>query len=329
MARRTGWRAQRRDWLAVALAAAVVAPGAGMSLIASAATRAIDHSGAPSGRVGAHTNAACSAAQRADPDTGSTDPLSTIGTDQIRSFWVMIDRGARQLRTYIAYPVVAPARPLPVLVFAHGWDNSPGGYATILRAWATAGFVTVAPTAPGMAAGLPLVNEGVANADQLADLPYVLTYVLHHKMPFTPDASDVVYAGHSDGGDTVAALAFNPRYRDPRARGFLILSGGTDTDDTFYRSNVTPVFIADSYADQFHNWPSAQRFFDLACAPKVLVGIGRGETHLQPWVEPTAFNLALWQAAVDFSAWAFTGDPASRAQMAADLDEPGMFSAVR
>jgi hypothetical protein len=148
-------------------------------------------------------------------------------------------------------------------------------------------------------------------------------------MPFIPDPSAVVYAGHSDGGDAVAAMAFNPRLQDRRARGYLVLSGGTDAEDTFRRSNVTPVFIADSYADEFHNWPSAQRFFDLACAPKVLVGIGRGESHLQPWVEPTAFNIALWQGAVDFSAWTFTGDPASRARMAADLDETGMFAAVR
>ncbi len=222
------------------------------------------------------------------------------------------------------FPREARGLLLPVLVFAHGWDNSPAGYLPVLKGWASAGIVVVAPTAPGMAKGVALINEHAANLEQLADLPVVLTRVLRWHLPVRLDPREVAYAGHSDGALAVAAMALNPDYSDRRACAYFLLSPGVDARDASHDdANVAPVYVADSYRDQYGLWPSAKRLYAIASRPKALVGIGRGETHLSPWVDRDGFTLALWQSTVDFYAWSQSRRPADRRRVLRDLAIPG------
>jgi len=236
--------------------------------------------------------------------------------------WVVLHRGARVLRTMLVVPRVSAGVEVPAMEFAHGWNSNPIVYASMLRAWASAGFLVIAPTSPGMARGRGLLSQGAASARQAADLPAVLTQVLRIKLPVVVNRTQIALAGHSDGGSTVATLAFNRGYRDRRIDAFLIFSGGRTSINAGrreWRGNTEPVFIADSYADQFDDFPSAGGFYAQARAPKVMVGIGRGERHLPPWSVASPFNQELWNATVDFASWSFTGSGASLRAMREDL----------
>ncbi len=192
--------------------------------------------------------------------------------------WVVLHRGPRVLRTMLVVPRVSPGVEVPVMEFAHGWNSNPTVYASMLRAWASAGFLVIAPTSPGMARGRGLLSQGAASARQAADLPAVLSQVLKLKLPVAVNRKRIALAGHSDGGSTVAMLAFNRGYRDRRIDAFLIFSGGRTAINAGareWRGNTKPVFIADSYADQFGDFPSAGGFYVEARPPKVMVGIGR------------------------------------------------------
>ena len=236
--------------------------------------------------------------------------------------WVVLHRGPRVLRTMLVVPRVSPGVEVPVMEFAHGWNSNPAVYASMLRAWASAGFLVIAPTSPGMARGRGLLSQGAASARQAADLPAVLSEVLKLKLPVVVNRARIALAGHSDGGSTVAMLAFNRGYRDRRIDAFLIFSGGRTAINAGareWRGNTKPVFIADSYADQFGDFPSAGGFYVEARPPKVMVGIGRHETHLPPWTVATAFNQSLWNATVDFASWSFTGSGVALRAMRRDL----------
>jgi dienelactone hydrolase len=236
--------------------------------------------------------------------------------------WMEFRRGSRRLRTLLVIPRVTEGVVVPAIEFAHGWTSNPAVYASMLRAWASAGFLVIAPTSPGMARGRGLLSQGAASARQAADLPAVLSQVLDLKLPVVVNRSAIALAGHSDGGSTVATLAFNRGHRDKRIDAYLIFSGGRTSVNAGARErrgNTKPVFIADSYADQYGDFRSAGGFYAQARPPKVLVGIGRGERHLPPWSDATPFNQDLWNATVDFANWSFTGSGAALRDMVKDL----------
>jgi len=264
------------------------------------------------------------------PSTAPTPPAPTPHVLTLRHLhnfatatrWVVLRRGTRVLRTMLVLPRVSTGVVVPAMEFAHGWDSNPVVYASMLRAWASAGFLVIAPTSPGMARGPGLLSQGAASARQAADLPAVLTQVLRLALPVTVNRKQIALAGHSDGGSTVATLAFNRAYRDPRIDAYLIFSGGRTAINAGareWRGNTRPVFIADSDADQFGDFPSARGFYAEARPPKIIVAVGRGETHLPPWSIATPFNQALWSATVDFASWSFTGSGASLRAMRNDL----------
>jgi pimeloyl-ACP methyl ester carboxylesterase len=296
------------------------------TLAAAAASGAVIAVGAPTAMAGQTTKAPTAPSIPPPATTPYVLTLQRLHNFATSTRWVVLHRGARVLRTMLVVPRVSAGVEVPTMEFAHGWNSNPTVYASMLRAWASAGFLVIAPTSPGMARGRGLLSQAAASARQAADLPAVLTQVLSLELPVAVNRNRIALAGHSDGGSTVAMLAFNPGYRDRRIGAFLIFSGGRTSINAGrreWRRNTMPVFIADSYADQFGDFPSAGGFYAEARPPKVMVGIGRGETHLPPWSFATPFNQALWSATVDFASWSFTGSGASLRAMRSDLHLQG------
>jgi len=240
--------------------------------------------------------------------------------------WYRLHRGDRVLETMVVTPKIGRSVPIPVIEFAHGWHSNPTVYAAMLRAWASAGFLVISPTSPGMARGPGLLPQGAASIEQAEDLPAVLTQVLRLRLGVTPDPKRIALAGHSDGGCTVADMAFNRRFRDNRIDVYFIFSGAQtpiNAGPGLLRANNKPVFVADSRADQYGDFPSSAAIFRAARTPKVFVAIGRGDTHLPPWSVSTLFHQRLWNATIDFASWAFTGQGAALDGMVDDLSTPG------
>lgn len=143
----------------------------------------------------------------------------------------------RTLRTEIRYPTATDvptgaspgARPLgqaggyPTIFFAPGYDVTPDNYARLLDAWVRNGFVVVAPSFPdtnptAVAAAKPTYGQP---ENDLTNQPADLVFVVHAALLASSgggtgcaalhgllDPSALALAGQSDGGDTVALLAY-------------------------------------------------------------------------------------------------------------------------
>lgn len=139
-----------------------------------------------------------------------------------------------------------PARPRPGVLFAPGYDNDPDGYGELLDAWARAGLVVVGVSFPdtnpvAVAAardGDPeddLVNQPADMAFlersvvEAADGTSAACAVLHRLV----DPRELALAGQSDGGATVAMLAYDQQYAGlvgggaggPDVRAAIVMSG--------------------------------------------------------------------------------------------------------
>ena len=211
---------------------------------------------------------------------------------------------SRPVTTVVRYPTLAPRTgaavagkrpapahgPFPLIVFGHGFDLMPGVYSRLLRYWTSAGFVVATPI-------FPLENpdaSGGANESDLPNQPQDMRFVISSLLHLDAQASgrlrglinprEIAVGGHSDGGDTALALAYDPSLRDPHLQAVVILSGAEiPMLSPFQIARGGPPLLAiQGTADQI-NLPSATAaFFDPAPAPKYLLRVLRG-SHLGPY----------------------------------------------
>ena len=210
----------------------------------------------------------------------------------------------RTLETYVRYPARGPvtsgdvrgapaarsAGPFPLIVFGHGFAVTPSLYARLLRAWAAAGYVVAAPVFPLGNANAP----GGPNESDLPNQPADMRLVIS-RMLAADDASsgplsgliarrEIVVAGQSDGGDTALAVAYDPRFRDPRVSAAIILSGAEiPALGGFQIAPGGPPLLATQGTADTINLPSAtDDYYDSAPAPKYLLRL-LGASHLPPY----------------------------------------------
>ncbi len=249
-----------------------------------------------------------------------------FGRYPVTKQWVVLRRGSRVLRTLVFAPDLASGTVVPVIEFAHGYNLAPAAYSEMLGAWASAGYLVVAPTSPGMARGKQLTNELSAIKLQTADLAVVRQQIPSLAVAVAPDMHEVLLAGHSDGATVAKQIAFAGIPGNRQYSAYVLLAwGSTPSDLVNIAPNVAPVFIADSRDDQFQLWPYSLGLFAQARNPKVLVGIGLRQNHLQPWTVSTPLDLSLWSAIVDFSTWSLTGSRSARQRMERELAQPGLI----
>lgn len=210
----------------------------------------------------------------------------------------------RVIVTLVRYPVLgnrsgtdlkgAPAArgssPFPLIVFGHGYTVTPAPYAHLLRAWAGAGYVVAAPI-------FPLENRyapGGPNEADLVNQPADMRFVISRMLAASRSAADplrgmidprrIGVAGHSDGGDTALAAAYDPRFRDSRIRAAVILSGAEIPGlggFTFPRGSP-PLLAVQGTADTINPPSFTYAFYDIATRPKFLLTL-TGSQHLAPY----------------------------------------------
>jgi Chlorophyllase enzyme len=288
----------------------------------------------PTGHAGAHG--------LTDPAPGATRPRSTTTTtqpaphapfaveDETETFTdpsrPTPDRGdvpghpGRTLVTVIRRPMGLPG-PLPLIVFAHGWDSNPGVYETLLDTWAAAGYLVAAPTFPDSASTLP--GDPISNyPEQSLDLSFVITQLLGGIAgPVNP--AKIAVAGHSDGGTDIALLALNPMYADHRIRAYLSLSGEIPGGVPGTWSAATPgaLFVAVGTDDEYGLYPQAQQVFASADMPKAFVTLDGGD-HLQTFIGDTPGAAAMRAETVTFLNTVFAAKSVTSAQIASALEPP-------
>ena len=179
--------------------------------------------------------------------------------------------GQRSLLTKIGYPL-APgagglqpaAGPLPLVVFGPGFQYCSDSYDDLLSAWVSAGYVVAAVNFPvtDCHAGASANEADLIN--QPADMSFVVSSLLQAST--TPNdlfyrllsPNEVAAAGHSDGGDTVAALAASTCCTDHRLKAVAVLSGAEwpAMPGKYFTNGAPPMLFVQGSVDNI-NPPSA------------------------------------------------------------------------
>jgi fermentation-respiration switch protein FrsA (DUF1100 family) len=210
----------------------------------------------------------------------------------------------RALETYIRYPAEGPSSdtdvvgapparadgPFPLVVFGHGYEETPETYKLLLESWARAGFVVAAPAFPLENADAP----GGADEEDLVNQPADMRFVISHLLAESASGSGtlggllspsaVAASGQSDGGDTALAVGYGHLDRDPRVKAVIVLSGaeGPFREGIEFPPGSPPLLATQGSADPINHPYETSEFFTAARPPKFLLSL-EGASHLPPY----------------------------------------------
>ena len=215
-------------------------------------------------------------------------------------------RQPRALVTYVRYPAVGPATgtdlsnaaaaradgPFPLVIFGHGFALTPKPYARMLQSWARAGYVVAAPVFPRENANAPGGPDESDLINQPADMSLVISRLLALSAGGTGplagiiDPKKIAVTGHSDGGDTALAVAYDGSYRDARVGAAVILSGAEipEAGSIAFPPAGPPLLAVQGTADTVNPPGATNAFFITARRPKYLLTL-IGAEHLPPYSE--------------------------------------------
>ncbi len=100
------------------------------------------------------------------------------------------------------------------------------------------------------------------------------------------DPQRIAVSGHSDGGETALAVAYDRRFRDPRVGAAAILSGARIPGGTGFSfpPGTPPLLATQGTADTINPPRFTRSFYDAASPPKFLLTLF-GASHLSPYTD--------------------------------------------
>ena len=231
-------RKRRLGLSALAVGAAAIL-GTGSYLAVQRAAGSAVH-----GATGAHGTPSTPVPAKSTPVQPRPQPIGQMGDYRVAERWYTFTEhsnaypGPRVLHVGVRFPVLTAGRNpdtltsalFPLVIFAPGYRQCGASYRDLLRQWASAGYVVAA-------VDFPLTNCHVVAPDesdlvhQPADVAFVIRRLLRlARQPQGPlagliDPARIAVAGHSDGGDTVAAVAAASCCHDARVRAAIVLAG--------------------------------------------------------------------------------------------------------
>lgn len=231
--------------------------------------------------------------------------------------------GPRVLNTEIRYPArgqpggraVPDARPqlasgpFPLIVFGHGYALLPVEYHRLLNAWASAGYVVAAPIFPAENKDAP----GGPDENDLPNQPGDMKFVISQMQAADHDPSgplsglimtgEVAVAGHSDGGDTALAVAYDEYegLRDPTVKAAVILSGAEmrALPSISFPAASPPLLATQGTADTINRPAETSEYFDAARPPRYLLQLF-GAEHYAPYISQEPQLRIVEQVSIDF-----------------------------
>ena len=96
------------------------------------------------------------------------------------------------------------------------------------------------------------------------------------------DSAQVAVAGHSDGGETALAVAYDRPFHDSRVRAAVILSGAAIPDGLSFAPDSPPLLATQGSADTINPPNLTESFYNIARRPKYLLTL-LDATHLPPY----------------------------------------------
>jgi predicted dienelactone hydrolase len=193
------------------------------------------------------------------------------------------------LPTRVHHP--AGPGPFPLVLMAHGYDLAADGYGPLLDRVAARGYLVAAPDFPHTSS-----RTGDGDRSDLVNQPGYLAAVADGvtaaggrpgaTVPAVEHPERLAVMGHSDGGLTAAAMAFNDTYRDGRVAAAVVLTGGTALFPGGWSVPDAPPLLAVHGSADGTNPPSAStRMVSTlpATAPRYLVTVDGGD-HTGPYM---------------------------------------------
>ncbi|HEU5150392.1 MAG TPA: CocE/NonD family hydrolase [Iamia sp.] len=170
------------------------------------------------------TDGTTTTAAEAPTTTDAVAPLDTYAVAETRATWVDDTRPTpahggqpelpeRTLDVVIYAPEDEPG-PWPLIVFGHGSSRAGDHYAATLRAWASAGYVVVAPDFPLSSEGTPGGTKYDEVENQTADVSFLIDTAVAELDAVDPERIGV--GGQSFGAMTALGVGFNACCADPR-----------------------------------------------------------------------------------------------------------------
>jgi predicted dienelactone hydrolase len=247
----------------------------------------------------------------------------------------------RVLHTIVHFPAVgSPGLPgaekadgaFPLVLMAHGYRLPAGGYERILGRVAAAGYVVAAPAFPHTSA-----ERGDGNRGDIVNQPADLSFVVDAVVGLTKTRPDVLPAiaqperigglGHSDGGLTVSAWAYNNSFRDRRVAAAVVMAGGMALfPGTYFAPDSPPLLAVHATADETDPYSASVNLFNAVprAVPRHLLTIAGG-SHLGPYMFDTALP-EVGQVITDFLDAYLRGDANARSRLLVDGNHPGVAS---
>jgi dienelactone hydrolase len=191
--------------------------------------------------------------------------------------------GPRVLVTEVRYPTRGHA-PFPLIVFAHGFAETPDVYAGMLDTWVRAGYVVAAPIFPVENANAPGGPDESDLGNEPGDLSFVISRVTAPASPVRRliDSRRIVVAGQSDGAEAALAAAYDRRFRDRRIDAAIILSGAAFAGFSQPPPGSPPLLAVQGTSDPLNAPGTTAYYFSLMRRPKFLLWL-LGATHLEPY----------------------------------------------
>lgn len=249
-------------------------------------------------------------------------------------------RRQRTLHTIVHFPAqgqpgLAGSEPaagaFPLVLMAHGYRLPAAGYERILDRVTAAGYIVAAPAFPHTSPQGDGDRGDIVN--QPADLTFVLDAVVDlasrspGALPPVATPSRVAALGHSDGGLTVSAWAYNNSFRDRRIACAVVMSGGVGLfPGTYFPPDSPPLLAIHATGDETNPYSASVKLFDAVPTgtPRYLLTIAGG-SHLGPYMYDTAL-LEVGRVIVDFLDAYLGGDTNATKRLSVDGNRPGVVA---
>jgi len=334
----TGARRRRRT-VAGALVIAALIGGA-----YAAASAAAGPGPARPGRAGSGTPAPSRSSS--PPREPVRLPVGTIGHYAVARERLTLTEhpgaGPRVLQTVVRYPVIPPraagaarlARGLfPLLVFAPGYLQCEGSYGSLLRTWASAGYVVAAVNFPVTSCLARGPESDLVN--QPRDMAFVIRQMLgisgsrHGALAGLVDPAQIAVAGHSDGGDTVAALVGNTCCLDHKVAAAIVLAGGEwpAMRGTYFPAGTPPVLFVQGSADPINPPSASLQMYRADRGTRFYLNL-YGASHLPPYEGSQPPEPTVARVTTEFLNRYVAGQSAAGAVMARAGNVPGTAQLV-
>jgi dienelactone hydrolase len=191
--------------------------------------------------------------------------------------------GPRVLQTEVRYPTVGRP-PFPLIVFAHGFAETPDAYLRMLDTWARAGYVVAAPIFPVESPRAPGGPDESDLGNEPGDMSFVISRLTARESPMRGlvDARKIAVAGQSDGAEAALSIAYDRRFRDPRVAAAIILSGAAFPGFSQPPPSAPPLLAVQGTLDPLNSPSTTAYYFRLMRRPKFLLWLV-GAPHLEPY----------------------------------------------